>query len=87
MDNCRAVYQDLRNLGTDAITPTHFKTVYPANELLFGTKEQNIAGLQIADLLAAEQKMLTVLETGGADAYVEISSFGQRDQLGPWRTR
>ena len=73
----RAVYQDLRNLGTDAITPTHLKTVYPANELLFGTKEQNIAGLQIADLLAAEQKMLTVLETGGAD-HVEISSFGQK---------
>ncbi len=76
-EQLRAVYQELRNLETDDLTPTILKTVYPADELLFGTKEQNIAGLQIADLLAAEQKMLTVLESRGADS-VEISSFGQQ---------
>ena len=73
----RAVYEDLRNFGTDAVTPDFWRAVYPSNELLFGTKEQNIAGLQVADLLAAEQKMLTVLENGGAGS-MEMSLFGQQ---------
>ena len=76
-DQLRAAYSRLRSQGTVRLAPADFKVVYPSNDLLFGRKGENIAGLQIADLLAAEQKMLTVMESGRPLSGA-ISGFGQR---------
>ncbi len=37
---------------------------YPSSKLLFGTKRDNVAGLQIADLIAYGQKVQAVIENG-----------------------
>jgi hypothetical protein len=43
-------------------TPEGYCETYPDPKLKFGTKIQNVAGLQIADLIAYGQKVLTVEE-------------------------
>ena len=73
----RAVYEDLRSAEFGSLTATQLRALFPEARLLISRKESNIAGLQIADLLAAEQKILTVQETLGADAY-GIGRFGEQ---------
>ena len=73
----QAVYEGLRSAGCEPLTATQFRAVFPEAKLLIARKESNIAGLQIADLVAAEQKILTVQEALGVDTYA-IGRFGER---------
>lgn len=59
-----AAYIDLRANGSYWGSGDQYREVYPLDRLLFRRKDQNVAGLQIADLIAAEQKALTVQEAG-----------------------
>jgi len=43
-------------------TSEGYSQVYPDAKIKFGTKRENVAGLQIADLIAYGQKVLTVVE-------------------------
>jgi hypothetical protein len=72
-----AAYVDLRANGSHWGAGNEYRDVYPLDILLFRRKNQNIAGLQIADLIAAEQKALTVQEKG-RPLPRGISAFGQR---------
>jgi hypothetical protein len=59
-----AAYQNLRTCGSTLgfSTAAEFCASFPVDHLLFRRKEHNVAGLQYADLIAAEQKWLTVCE-------------------------
>lgn len=70
-------YVDLRTYGSYWGTADEYRDAYPLERLLFRRKDQNVAGLQIADLLAAEQKSLTVQEAG-KPLHRAIGAFGQR---------
>ena len=70
-------YQKLRETGVNNLDAVQFTIVLPDESLLFGRKWNNIAGLQIADIIAAEQKILTVQEAKGIAEY-PIGAFGQR---------
>ena len=51
-------YRDLKNYGSHRYgTAEEYSTAFPADTLLFRRKEHNIAGLQIADLVAFGQKV------------------------------
>ena len=73
----QAVYEGLRSTGCESLTDAQFRMVFSEARLLTARKESNIAGLQIADLLAAEQKILTVQEALGVDVY-SIGRFGEQ---------
>lgn len=79
-----AAYIDLRANGSYWGSGDQYREVYPLDRLLFRRKDQNVAGLQIADLIAAEQKTLTVQEAGRPLPRA-ISAFGQRlnDAINP----
>ena len=70
-------YTKLRNTGSHLLSPEQFTAVYPDEPLLFRSKEHNVAGLQIADMLVADQTRLTVEESVGLHAY-RVGPFGQR---------
>lgn len=57
-----ATYMNLRTDGDQWSTGADYGVSFPEERLLFRRKEHNVAGLQIADLIAAEQKMLTITE-------------------------
>jgi hypothetical protein len=58
-------------------TAVEYRAAFPNPELMIRKKYQNIAGLQIADILANEQKLLTIKEDG-KPLPRPISSFGQQ---------
>jgi len=72
-----ASYVELRENGSTWGTGAQYRAVYPLERLLFRRKNQNVAGLQIADLVAAEQKALTVQVTG-RPLHRAIGAFGER---------
>ncbi len=72
-----ASYIELRTNGSVWGTGDEYRAVYPIDRLLFRRKDQNVAGLQIADLIVAEQKALTVQENGRPLPRA-IGAFGQR---------
>jgi hypothetical protein len=72
-----AAYVTLRTDKSYWGTGDEYREVYPLERLLFRRKDQNAAGLQIADLIAAEQKALTVQEAGKPLPRT-IGAFGQR---------
>lgn len=76
-DGLAEAYATLRNQGMDFLTADQLKSTYPEDTLLFRRKDQNVAGLQIADMLAPEQKLLAIQESRGA-AHRGIGPFGQR---------
>lgn len=72
-----ASYIELRANGSRWGAGDDYRAVYPTDRLLFRRKDQNVAGLQIADLVVAEQKALTVQEAGKPLPRA-IGAFGQR---------
>jgi hypothetical protein len=58
-------------------TAEEYRAVFPHPKLLIGKKYQNIAGLQIADVVANEQKLLTIKEDGKT-LPSPIKPFGQQ---------
>ncbi|MBI2166551.1 MAG: DUF3800 domain-containing protein [Chloroflexi bacterium] len=72
-----ASYISLRTEDSVYATAAECKAVFPNERLLFKRKDQNIAGLQIADLIAAEQKLLTVQEKG-RPLPRNIGEFGEK---------
>ena len=70
-------YLRLRETGVNELKADLFKTLMPKESLLFGKKQNNIAGLQVADIIAAEQKILAVQEAKGPESY-PIGTYGQR---------
>jgi len=58
-------------------TAVEYQAAFPHPELIIGKKYQNIAGLQIADIVANEQKLLTI-EEDKKPLPRPISSFGQQ---------
>ena len=73
-------YHQVRSVGTQYTSPESFKEVYPVEDLLFRKKSSNETGLQIADLLAHEQKLLTVQESVGRTS-ASIGEFGAKVNL------
>ena len=56
-------YRHLKNYGSFRYgTAEEYSTAFPADTLLFRRKEHNIAGLQIADLVAFGQKGLALMD-------------------------
>jgi hypothetical protein len=72
-----AAYVELRTDGSTYGTGEDYRRAYPEERLLFRRKDQNVAGLQLADLLAAGQKLLTVQEAGRPIPH-EVGPFAQR---------
>lgn len=58
-------------------TAAEYCAAFPEDELHFRLKTHNVAGLQIADLIAAEQKLLTVEENKRPMPH-PIGPFGQQ---------
>jgi len=55
-------YTGLRTAGSYYGDADDYKKVYPAEALMLKRKETNIAGLQLADIIAFGQKVQTILE-------------------------
>jgi hypothetical protein len=72
-----AAYVDLRTNGSSWGSGDEYREVFPEGRLLFRRKDQNVAGLQIADLVVAEQKALTIQESGRL-LHRAIGPFGRR---------
>ena len=70
-------YESILRLGTDLYAAERFQAVFPKGALLFGGKQHNVAGLQIADLLAADQAKLAIQEAARPLAHAS-GNFGQR---------
>ncbi len=79
-----AAYMKMRAKGTKLCTAEEFRAAFPEERLLFRKKDHNVAGLQIADLAAAEQKLKTLIENG-KPVFREPGPFGNRvnEALGP----
>lgn len=73
----QSAYDGLRDAESGWQVGGQFSAVYPAESLLFRSKEHNIAGLQIADLIVAEQTRLTIQEFG-RPSISPIGPFGER---------
>lgn len=58
-----AAYHELRKQGSYYGDSEHYLKAYPEEDLRIRRKDNNIAGLQIADVLAYGQKVQTVLES------------------------
>jgi hypothetical protein len=71
-----AAYLDLRANDPYYGRAADYCAAYPNERLLFRRKDQNIAGLQLADLKAAEQKLLTLQECRRVLPH-PIGPFGQ----------
>jgi len=71
-----AAYVELRTADSYYGTAEQYRQAFPAERLLFRKKEHNVAGLQLADLIAAEQKSLTIKESGKPEPR-RIGRFGQ----------
>ena len=72
----KAVYQEVWREGTFYISPQEFQKVLTSGQLKVKRKERNIAGLQLADLLAHPAK-LDILSSR-AIITPSTSSFGAR---------
>ncbi len=72
-----AAYINLRAFGSTYGNAEQYQAAFPVERLLFRRKDQNITGLQLADLVAAEQKLLTI-ERAGKPLPRRIGPFGQR---------
>lgn len=59
----KGAYRTLRSIGSTYGDGPYYAEYYPDDELVVKRKDQNIAGLQIADLLAFCQKVLTIRES------------------------
>ena len=70
-------YESILRLGTNLYAAERFQAVFPKGALLFGGKLHNVAGLQIADLLAADQAKLAIEEAAKPLAHA-IGNYGQR---------
>lgn len=55
-------YMELRTKGSLYGDAAYYKKAYPAEILMLKRKETNIAGLQLADIIAFGQKVKTILE-------------------------
>ena len=55
-------YMGLRTVGSFYGDANYYKKAYPAETLMIKRKDTNIAGLQLADIIAFGQKVQTVLE-------------------------
>jgi len=71
-----AAYVELRTTGSYYADAEKYRRIFPTERLLFRRKEHNVAGLQLADLLAMEQKLLTIGNCGRPMPR-PIGSFGQ----------
>lgn len=61
----QAAYQALRTKGGSIYgTASEYLAAYPDNGITFRRKDQNVAGLQVADMLAAPQKTEIVQKNG-----------------------
>ena len=69
-------YEEFRQHGDDRLSGAEVRAIYP-DTLQFRRKDQNIAGLQIADLLAYPQKM-DIVERNGRPMHAELSAFSRR---------
>ena len=76
----KTVYSTLLNKGPNKPTygkASEYRAVFPKYDLMVKRKDQNIAGLQIADVLAHGQKLLTILENN-KPLPRPISAFGSQ---------
>lgn len=71
-----AAYVELRTVGSYYANANEYQRTFPTERLLFRKKEHNVAGLQLADLLAPEQKLLTIREARKPEPR-RIGAFGQ----------
>lgn len=55
-------YRDLRVYGSYYGGGEYYRKVYPEEQLLIRRKDNNVAGLQIADVVAYGQKVITIME-------------------------
>ena len=69
-------YEEFRQHGDDRRAGEEVRATYP-DTLQFRRKDQNIAGLQIADLLAYPQKM-DIVERNGRPMHAALGAFSRR---------
>lgn len=72
-----AAYASLRTNGAGRVTGAQYSAVFPEETLLFREKTHNVAGLQIADLVAADQKAET-LQRYERPTASPLGPFGRR---------
>jgi hypothetical protein len=70
-------YVELRTNSSIYGKAGDYQAAFPRDRLLFRRKDHNVAGLQLADLVAADQKLLTVQEAKRTMPH-PIGPFGQR---------
>jgi len=69
-------FERLWERGTDYVEPLQFQTVLTSRQLKVKTKANNIAGLQLADLVAHPSRNEILLENGFAQ--ISLGAFAQR---------
>ena len=69
-------YEEFRRHGDDRRSGDEVSATYP-DAMQFRRKDQNIAGLQVADLLAYPQKM-DIIQRNGLPMHAALSSFSRR---------
>ncbi len=69
-------YETFRQLGDGQLSGAEVRETYPIT-MQFRRKDQNVAGLQLADLLAYPQRM-DVVERAGLPKHAELSPFSLR---------
>ncbi len=70
-------YNELRYEGDHWSPPEDYQAVYPVKDLRTRRKDQNVAGLQLADLIACGQKLET-LDKENMPPPAQLSSFAKR---------
>ena len=76
-DRIVRAYKSLLVNGSPYANGKQYRERFPSEGLTIKRKDQNIAGLQIADMLAYGQKMLTI-QTSGKPMPRQMSNFTQR---------
>ncbi|MEZ4552940.1 MAG: DUF3800 domain-containing protein [Dehalococcoidia bacterium] len=69
-------YELFRNLGDERRTGAEVRATYP-EVIDFRRKDHNVAGLQLADLIAYPQKM-DIVERNGRPMHAQLSAFSKR---------
>lgn len=79
----KSAYRELRATGSTYGDGLYYRECYPEDNLMVRKKSENVAGLQIADLLAYPQKILTIQASGkpyptAASAYTQKVNHAAR---------
>lgn len=63
-EQLKTAYRNLRTLGERYGKAQEYQEVFPVKDIIVKRKDQNVAGIQIADLLVTGQTLETIIKRG-----------------------